>query len=103
MKIWVDDVRPMPLDYDIHCHSVNEVISVIEYIEAKQKYNIDLIDLDHDAGDYYNDGGDYIKILDWLEVNQLNIPIAIHSCNIVGVQNMERIIKKNGWKYIKRI
>lgn len=100
MKIWVDDVRPMPSGYDIHCQSVNDTIGVIEYIEMKQKVNIELLDLDHDAGDFRCDGGDYIKILDWLEEKNISIPIRIHSRNIVGRQNMERIIKHNGWTLI---
>ena len=31
------------------------------------RYEIELIDIDHDAGDYACDGGDYIRLLDWLE------------------------------------
>ena len=100
MKIWVDDVRLMPSGYDIHCQSVNDTIGVIEYIEMKQKERIDLLDIDHDAGDFRCDGGDYIKILDWLEEKNISIPIRIHSGNIVGRQNMERIIKHNGWTLI---
>ena len=100
MKIWVDDVRPMLSEYDIHCQSVNDTIDVIEYIEMKQKERIDLLDIDHDAGDFRCDGGDYIKILDWLEEKNISIPIRIHSGNIVGRQNMERIIKHNGWTLI---
>lgn len=100
MKIWVDDVRSMPKGYNIHCQSVNDTIGVIEYIEMKQKVNIELLDLDHDAGDFRYDGGDYIKILDWLEERNISVPIRIHSGNIVGRQNMERIIKHNGWTLI---
>ena len=100
MKIWVDDVKAMPKGYNIHCQSVNDTISVIEYIEMKQKVNIELLDLDHDAGDFRCDGGDYIKILDWLEERNISVPIRIHSGNIVGRQNMERIIKHNGWTLI---
>ena len=100
MKIWVDDIRPMPSRSDIHCQSVNDTIDVIEYIEMKQKERIDLLDIDHDAGDFRCDGGDYIKILDWLEEKNISIPIRIHSGNIVGRQNMERIIKHNGWTLI---
>ena len=62
---------------------------------------IELIDLDHDAGDYSSDGGDYIKLLDWLEETGRNYPIRIHSANPVGVQNMRRIIERNGWREIK--
>ena len=61
---------------------------------------IELIDIDHDAGDYASDGGDYIKLLDWLEETGRNYPIRIHSQNPVGVANMRRIIQRNGWKEI---
>lgn len=27
VKVWVDDLRPKPTDYDIVFHSVNEVIA----------------------------------------------------------------------------
>lgn len=100
MKIWVDDVRPMPAGYDIHCESVEDAINVIEYIEMKQIVDIELLDLDHDAGDFRPYGGDYIKILDWLEEKKISIPIRIHSGNIVGRRNMERIIQHNGWTLI---
>lgn len=45
-------------------------------------------------------GGDYIKILDWLEKTGRNYPIRIHSMNPVGVENMRRIIRRNGWKEV---
>lgn len=57
----------------------------------------ELIDIDHDAGEYAFDGGDYIKLLDWLEETNRNYPIHIHSMNPVGVQNMRNIIQRNGW------
>ena len=68
---------------------------------------IELIDLDHDAGDYVDSGGDYINILNWMEkwsnpnYRLDKIPIHIHSMNPVGVANMRRIIQKNGWREIK--
>ena len=62
---------------------------------------IELIDIDHDAGDYVSDGGDYIKLLDWLEETGRNYPIRIHSANAVGVANMRRIIERNNWKEVK--
>lgn len=58
---------------------------------------IELIDIDHDAGDYASDGGDYIKLLDWLEETGRNYPIRIHSMNPVGRENMRAIIRRNGW------
>ena len=110
MKIWVDDVRDIPSDNYVYAGSVNRAKQLIEYYEdvlqsARETndaeviniYTIELIDIDHDAGEYVNDGGDYIKLLDWLEETGRNYPIRIHSMNSVGVQNMRRIIKRNGW------
>ena len=51
----------------------------------KDFWIIELIDIDHDAGDFRSDGGDYIKLLDWLEKTDRNYPIRIHSMNPVGV------------------
>lgn len=65
-----------------------------------ENVEIELIDTDHDAGDYAQYGGDYIKFLDWLEETGRNYPIRIHSMNSVGVENMRRIIKRNGWKEV---
>jgi hypothetical protein len=100
MKLWLDDVRPAPEGY-IWCKSVNEAkkeIGIIELIYGGG--NLELIDIDHDAGDYVSDGGDYIKLLDWFEITGRNYPIRIHSQNPVGVANMRRIIQRNGWKEV---
>ena len=115
MKLWIDDTRPAPIGY-IWVKSVNEAIERIEDSEIRvgmldhnnplceeyiKELSIDVIDLDHDAGDYAYDGGGYIKLLDWLEETERNYPIRIHSMNPVGVENMRRIIKRNGWAEIK--
>jgi hypothetical protein len=97
MKIWVDDLRPAPEGY-IWFKSVNLVKEYLRDIE--RIYGVELIDVDHDAGDYANDGGDYIKLLDWLEETGRNYPIRIHSMNPVGVANMRAIIQHNNWKEI---
>lgn len=101
MKLWVDDVRPAPDGY-VWCRSVNHAINVIEYQDEwlGLTNSITLIGTDHDAGDYVNDGGDYIRLLDWLEATGRNYPIRIHSMNVVGVANMRAIIQKNGWKEV---
>ena len=102
MKIWVDDIRPAPEGY---CW-IKQTDTVIEYIEKLQhSYNIitwgelELLDL---AGDFTKFGSNYIKILDYMEEHNINnIPIRIHSANPVGVENMRRIIRKNGWEEVK--
>lgn len=102
MKIWIDDLRPAPEGY-VWCKSVNDAKTLIGFIwfyEPRTGKTIELIDIDHDAGEYADQGGDYIKLLDWLEETGLNYPIRIHSMNVVGVQNMLAICKRNGWTVI---
>ena len=115
MKIWVDDVRPAPEGY-VWCKSVNEAKNTITNANAKiakafkegvpldDSLYIELIDLDHDAGQFVEDGGDYIRLLDWLEWlydgKGTYTKFKIHSMNPVGRENMRRIIEKNGWKEI---
>lgn len=100
MKLWVDDVRPAPNGY-VWCKSVSQARIFIRYVETLQTQFVDrieLIDIDHDAGDYAKDGGDYIKLLDWLEETDRAYPIHIHSMNPVGIANMRAIIERNSWK-----
>ena len=99
LKIWVDDVRPAPEGY-VWLKSVNEVKKYLADPYILCNYEISLIDLDHDAGDYAKDGGDYVRILDYLEIVGYNGDLRIHSMNAVGVQNMRNIIQKNGWREI---
>jgi hypothetical protein len=112
MKLWIDDVRPAPEGY-VWAKSVSKAKSVIaklEYQNEKEQKEfwglrpvpdlLEVIDIDHDAGDYASDGGDYIKLLDWLEATGRNYPIHIHSMNVVGRQNMLAICERNGWKVI---
>lgn len=104
MKLWIDDIRVAPDGY-FWCRSVNEAISTIELVEYLEtlrpdKRIIEIINIDHDAGDFASEGGDYIKLLDWLEETGRNYPIHIHSMNVVGVENMRRIIQRNGWKEV---
>lgn len=95
-KLWVDDVRPTPGSDWVWAKSVNEAKRLI--VEYEQKANrFECLSLDHDAGDFAFDGGDYIKILDWLEETGRKYPIHIHSMNPVGVMNMRRIIQRNHW------
>jgi hypothetical protein len=98
MKLWIDDIRPAPEGYE-WCSTVNIAIAAIEMWEDLPG-SIELIDMDHDAGDFACDGGDYIRLLDWLEETGRNYPIRIHSANPVGVENMRRIIQRNGWKEV---
>ena len=104
MKIWIDDVREAPKGY-LWCKSTRDALRkiVLEYPNE-----IELIDLDHDAGDYAKDGGDYIAVLKELErlsrrhkMDFSQVKFRLHSANPVGVQNMRAIINANGWTEIR--
>ncbi len=94
MKIYLDDVRVAPEGY-VHARSVNQAIKLIEQYEKLEE--IELIDLDHDLGDYVKDGGDGIKLLDYLVENQKFYPVKLHTMNPVGRENMQRVIDRY-WK-----
>lgn len=96
IKIWVDDIRTPPTGY-FWTKTVKNTIIAIEEAEF-MGYKIDEISLDHDAGEF--GPPDYIKVLDWLEETGRNYPIHIHSMNVVGVENMRRIIQRNGWEEV---
>lgn len=98
MKIWVDDVRPAPEGY-YWAQSVNDAKAAL-LLSERYNVTIELLDLDHDAGDFVEYGGDFIKILDWMEETGRSCPIRIHSMNPVGRQNMLAICYKNKWSVI---
>ena len=102
MKIWIDDIRPAPDDY-LWIRTVLGAKTVIGMFLKNYLGKELLIDLDHDAGDFSKDGGDYIEILNWLECEGIvddRFTFHIHSMNPVGVENMRRIIKRNEWKEV---
>ncbi len=103
MKLWIDDVRPTPEGY-IGYMTTNAALRYIRQNAA----NIELIDLDHDAGDCAKEGGDYINILREMQrltrVHKMDfshIKFRLHSANPVGIQNMRYILQDNGWKEIR--
>lgn len=128
MKLWIDDIRPAPDGY-VWIRSVDVAKATIVELESQCKFcdihahreaftgtplhranallllqrilRIELIDIDHDAGNFAVNGGDYIKLLDWLEETGRNYTIRIHSMNPVGVENMRRIIARNGWTEVR--
>ena len=82
MKIWLDDLRPAPWGYE-SARSVNE-----------NGIEIEVLDLDHDLGDFANQGGDAIKLLDWLVERETFYPVEIHTANPVGRANMESVLAR---------
>ena len=104
MKLWVDDVRRPPSDDWFCAKSVKDAITAIKMYEKSYNSDTILISLDHDAGDFASDGGDYIRVLDWLEregIVDAGYFFHLHTQNPVGRQNMRLIIEKNGWREIR--
>ena len=117
IKIWVDDERPMPEGYtpegyDYWCKSVFDAIELLAAFNFRDDDKGIVLDLDHDAGEYRRLGGDYIKILEWMEysgnrrkelygsaANAKPAPIKVHfqSANPVGVKNMRAIVENCPW------
>lgn len=107
IKIWVDGEREIPDNYTHLAYSTNYALQLIR---DAYYYNHELeISLDHDAGKYVNQGGDYIKVLERLEEichekpnfrNYIRdkVTFHLHTVDPVGIANMRRIIKKNGWR-----
>lgn len=97
IKLWIDDIRPAPEDYVW----IKSVDSAIDFLYWNWK-NVELISMDHDAGEFYEYGGDYIRILDWLDGTGWSFKgkFHFHSMNAVGVQNMRAIIQRNGWEEV---
>ena len=95
--IWLDDddTRKKPEIDLIHFHSVNETKSFIESHEG-----VYVLDLDHDLGEYADDGGDAIKLIYWLVENGYNenenytFSFNTHTMNPVGRENMKAMIER---------
>ena len=109
IKIWVDDEREMPEDYDVHSKSVEDAIK--EIIAAYATSTPMEVSLDHDAGCQAMNGGDYIEILNlleryshcrisWSRFVKNKMTFHLHTANSVGRENMRRIIQKNGWREV---
>jgi len=93
MKLWVDDVRPIPEGY-VGAKSVNEAKELLMKAEQDEEV-IEVVDLDHDLGDYAAFGGDAICLLDWMAERETFYPVEIHTDNMVGRQNMERMLQRH--------
>ena len=89
--VWLDDIREAPYGY-VWVKSVNQAKKVIKELE-ELGFTI-FLDLDHDLGDYAADGGDGIKLVDWLDETGRHYLTKLHTMNPVGRQNMQAIIDR---------
>lgn len=81
-----DSNRVNPKGY-VGAHSVNEAIELVEDAIRRGEV-IELIDLDHDLGDYAP------KFLDYLVEHEIFPPVKFHTSNITGRNNMRTIVNR---------
>lgn len=97
MKIWLDDCRPMPEGYDIHCYTAEDTIELLE------NNIIDFISFDHDLATDTT-GHDVAK---WIEKKVFEtglgfVEYRVHSANPVGVKNIIATMESARREYIRR-
>lgn len=85
MRIWLDDLRPMPADFDVHLKTPNEAIA------ALHGGSVEYISFDHDLG---GDMTGY-EVAEWIERAAFEGKLSrlewtIHSANPVGAGNIRR-------------
>ena len=108
MKLWVDTI-PAPNGYE-WAKSVNQAKHKIVFNENIYKYNplycddckIELIDIGSDAGEYASQGGNYIKLLEWLVKTERAYLINLHSKDSESVNTMRTIISSGCCKEANR-
>lgn len=101
--LYLDDVQPIDSDFIrdyspvmVRCRSVNELKDWTSR-ELENKNNSIMFDLDHDLGDYSNDGGNTLNFINWLieNFNDVNNDFAFHfHSNHMSVDVMRNTIKK---------
>lgn len=96
LAVWLDDVRPMPLGFDVHVKTARDAI---ELLRAKK---VSKISLDHDLGEVAFEGhrrvepGNGYQVA--CEIESLandgypRIQVLVHSANPVGVRKMQEAI-----------
>jgi hypothetical protein len=96
MRVWLDDVRPMPAGFDVHVKTAAEAIALL------RRGDVRLISLDHDLGDAANGTG--YDVARWIEERAFAwsqgepdglppLEWRFHSQNPVGLGNMTQALR----------
>lgn len=92
MKIWLDDLRPMPATFDLHVKTVDECVALIK------RGHVTHISFDHDLGQENGKllptGYDLAKWCEeWAQAGGYRFTWAVHSANPVGRANIEAAMR----------
>lgn len=91
MRLWLDDLRPMPNDFECHCLRADVAINLINMGIVSH------ISFDHDLGEPKNGTGyDVAKVIEARAEDGTIPPMTweIHSSNPVGRKNIEAAMKR---------
>ncbi|MEZ4449548.1 MAG: cyclic-phosphate processing receiver domain-containing protein [Nannocystaceae bacterium] len=91
MRLWLDDQRPMPADYEVRVTTAAEAIAALEGGE------ITAVSLDHDLGDEAEVGSGY-QVACWIEAAAFEgrlrrLEWRVHSANPIGRRRMEAALQ----------
>jgi hypothetical protein len=91
MKIWLDDIRAMPDEFDIHVKTAQEAIKLLKTGE------VTLISLDHDLGNEETCGNGY-RVALWIEKAAYRGEIPwldwrLHTANPIGREKMKKALQ----------
>ncbi len=92
IKIYLDDKKSAPKGYE-QCHSVKATIKLIKLCESSGTY-IEEINLDPDLGKFAKDGGDAMKLLDYLVERKTFYKVKLHTSNPEDRANMQKVIDR---------
>jgi hypothetical protein len=85
MRVWLDDERPLPTNFDVLVKTADEAIALLA------GGNVTVISLDHDLGDAEEKTG--YAVACWIEENAFKgtlkkMRVRCHSQNAVGRQRI---------------
>ena len=93
MKLYLDDLRETPEGWE-RVYSVEQAIAFFVGFGVPE-----VLSLDHDLGTWSKHGGDAIKFVDWMCMNNEFPPVVMfHTSNPVGRENMKRALIRHGYQ-----
>lgn len=97
LKVWLDDVRPMPEAFNIHCKTADEAIQLLS------GRNVAHISFDHDLGE----GKSGYDVANWIEkeVFQNDYPRLgwdVHSANPIGAARIKIVMQRCDQKWSEK-
>lgn len=94
MRVWLDDVRPMPEHFDVHVKTAQEAIDLLKTGKVTR------MSLDHDLGNDFMTGYDVAKFVEQAAFEGTLAPLrfSLHTDNPVGRKNMAAALR-NAYKY----